>query len=101
MFTDIQFNLYHSILLPIVISNKNIVFIDPETQYLAISVDQEYLLLIIISLTDSQYTNCKLLYSFKLCEGLHYVNKHTENKNWKYICFIAQINCWNLVSSNI
>lgn len=42
LLVEIQFNLNHNIPLPIVISNKSIVLIDPETQYLAISVNHEY-----------------------------------------------------------
>lgn len=74
---NIAFNLYHNIPLPITTSNGSFVIIDPETQYLAISQNNEYH----FSLSENQYQNCKSLFSFKLCVGIQSINKHMEKEN--------------------
>lgn len=75
LLSNIPFNLYHSIPLPLAIGN-NIMLINPDAQYLAVSVNHEYH----ISLTETQINNCKSLFSFKLCVGLEYISKRTETE---------------------
>lgn len=62
LLSNTQFNLYHNIPLPIPSTRDNIVIVDPNTQYLAVSLNQEYH----FSLTETQLYNCISLFYFKL-----------------------------------
>ncbi|KAF0758370.1 Envelope fusion protein [Aphis craccivora] len=77
LLSNIPFNLYHKIPLPITIPNGNIVLINPDTQYLAVSLDNEYH----FSLKELQYYKCKSQFSFKLCIGLESIFKRTKKEN--------------------
>lgn len=71
------YNIYHKIPLPLTVAPGKIVLIKPDTQYLAVSLNSEFH----FSLTESQYLNCKTLFSYKLCLGLEFIFKRTETDN--------------------
>jgi len=77
LLTNIPFNLYHNIPLPITVAPGKIVLIKPDTQYLAVSLNSEFH----FSLTESQYINCKTLFSYKLCLGLEFISKRVKSDN--------------------
>ena len=77
LLSNIPFNIYHNIPLPITVAPGKIVLIEPDTQYLAVSLNSEFH----FSLTESQYINCKTLFSYKLCIGLEFIFKRTETDN--------------------
>ena len=77
LLSNIRFNLFHNIPLPIPTNKGNIIIIEPQAQYLAISDTNEYH----FSLTDDQYEKCETLFSFKLCVNPEAISKciHQEN----------------------
>lgn len=84
LLSNIPFNIYHNIPLPITVAPGKIVLIEPDTQYLAVSLNSEFH----FSLTESQYINCKTLFSYKLCIGLEFIFKRTKTNN----CEISSYN---------
>lgn len=77
LLSNIPFNIYHTIPLPITVAPGKIVLIKPDTQYLAVSSNSEFH----FSLTESQYMNCKTLFSYKLCLGLEFIFKRVKTDN--------------------
>jgi len=75
--SNLHFNLYHNIPLPMSINGSNFVLIEPQSQYLAISTNNEYH----VSMTETQYDKCKILFSFKLCVDPVPINKHNDHNN--------------------
>lgn len=55
---------------------NDIMLVNPEAQYLALSTNQKYH----ISLTATKINNCKSLFSFKLCIGLELSSKRTKTE---------------------
>lgn len=71
LLSNLRFNLFHNIPLPIPTDKGNILIIEPQAQYLAISDTNEYH----FSLTDDQYEKCETLFSFKLCINPEAISK--------------------------
>ncbi|KAL4085475.1 hypothetical protein QTP88_027333 [Uroleucon formosanum] len=109
LLSNLRFNLFHNIPLPIPTNKGNIVIIEPQAQYLAISDTNEYH----FSLTDDQYEKCETLFSFRLCVNPEAISKfiHQENlprlkvKNAVHFCAShltyqrIEIRHWNMDNS--
>lgn len=77
LLTETQFNLFHNIPVPIQTKGNNLILIDPKTRYLAFSTNKEYN----FTLTENQYSNCKQMFSFKLCISPQFINKRSFIEN--------------------
>ncbi|KAL4088509.1 hypothetical protein QTP88_023603 [Uroleucon formosanum] len=77
LLSNLRFNLFHNIPLPIPTNKGNIVIIEPQAQYLTISDTNEYH----FSLTDDQYEKCETLFSFRLCVNPEAISKFIHQEN--------------------
>ncbi|KAL4126625.1 hypothetical protein QTP88_010837 [Uroleucon formosanum] len=85
LLSNLRFNLFHNIPLPIPTNKGNIVIIEPQAQYLAISDTNEYH----FSLTDDQYEKCETLFSFRLCVNPEAISKFIHQEN----CEAVTVTC--------
>ncbi|XP_050526496.1 uncharacterized protein LOC126897170 [Daktulosphaira vitifoliae] len=77
LLSNLDFNLFHPISLPIPQGNQNFIFIVTESKYLALSRNNDYY----FSLSDLQLSNCFDLNNFKLCKYPKALYRHSKTKN--------------------
>ncbi|XP_050528099.1 uncharacterized protein LOC126898201 [Daktulosphaira vitifoliae] len=77
LLSNLDFNLFHPISLPIPQGNQNFIFIVTESKYLALSRNNDYY----FSLSDLQLSNCFDLSNFKLCKYSKALYRHSKTKN--------------------
>lgn len=77
LLSNIHFKLFNNIPLPIATDEGNMLIIEPQNKYLAISNTNEYY----FGLSDNQYDKCISLFSFKLCLSPESIKKYIHKEN--------------------